>query len=1068
MDISNPDNWVDDLNPETRRYVKYLAFDEDIPDSTVYTNAAFEKAAADRGFADGGSIHIKPSHRGRLTELKARTGKSEAELYNDGNPAHRKMVVFARNARKWKHGDGGLLKNYFEDGGPERQNWFTRATMNAMLNGDPAVATAAGWTRDAEGNVVQTEQDNPGVQQLRNNLAILAGTSYAAPLMSAAPVAVNWLSNPANQILAGKFTVPMLGAGAFDEAVRKYTPYSSWGDAVVSGTGLGEVMDYALLPDSQKEFVRSGAEFTNPAFFAPYERVAKGISGLYDRGMEYIRNIRRPGLELPYEPRDAFAVDLNSGAKDKYTIEVPAEVEIEPRPMTERPSMIEPLPVAEHPVEVEPVPVSEPLSTVSFSPELTSSDFLNDRARTLLQGIDDANNRTAEILAQTRQRMARAQRRPISELSDAELSGERLNSIVLSEPSYSAAEIDAEIARREAAARNIDFSSIPIDELREMRRAMHWNDPRYRPATDNLRNRIRAEYGIGNSLDTSGMTEEQLANLIDSRDLYDINLGIDANSSDFINAFTLREQASRELRSRVQHMDIPSSFSSLDDAARMYSIIKKAGYQYSGKANDVLKAVAPDLKRAIVMGDDIPQVFQGKIDGMIEQMIDSNKINPGDRWFEDWLGRKAESFRTASSYDLKNSVNNLTGSASDASADAVDKLIRSKALKTEVVKPDGTKEYADRSLGELLDMVRNPESLPDAQREEVERIVKSAYRKPGGIDKNATRSKQIRNGLLEDEIRRRLPESIRDRFSLETIGNPDAEGYPEIARAVRDDLGFKTLPGDIEHLYWFQVKNAREAGASEFDAKTRVALQSEMLQRGMPRQTAIAESNRSPQSLLNSYKGAVRSPGGYGTEPGQTSIVELSSNLERGNALQTRRVKFDSDGKMTIGEKTEGAAENFFTRDEMQEFIDAYNASGEDIKAALESDPKFVKLTDKLIRLSRAMNNADSQPISAAVKNINRRFNEKLSEPTLSIFARTSDTPSFWSYKNMADVEQLWKRFVSDLSPSGLSGDIQGYATYLERVPTITLKHRYGGMISRYGSDNIRHAIQNVRARQKK
>lgn len=56
-----------------------------------------------RTLATGGRIHIKPSHRGRLTELKARTGKSEAELYNDGNPAHKKMVVFARNARKWKH-----------------------------------------------------------------------------------------------------------------------------------------------------------------------------------------------------------------------------------------------------------------------------------------------------------------------------------------------------------------------------------------------------------------------------------------------------------------------------------------------------------------------------------------------------------------------------------------------------------------------------------------------------------------------------------------------------------------------------------------------------------------------------------------------------------------------------------------------------------------------------------------------------------------------------------------------------------------------------------------------------
>lgn len=55
-------------------------------------------------YKDGKSpIHIKPQNRGKLTRLKKRTGKSESELYNDGNPAHKKMVVFARNARKWKH-----------------------------------------------------------------------------------------------------------------------------------------------------------------------------------------------------------------------------------------------------------------------------------------------------------------------------------------------------------------------------------------------------------------------------------------------------------------------------------------------------------------------------------------------------------------------------------------------------------------------------------------------------------------------------------------------------------------------------------------------------------------------------------------------------------------------------------------------------------------------------------------------------------------------------------------------------------------------------------------------------
>lgn len=48
-------------------------------------------------------IHIKPANRGKLTNLKKRTGKSEAELYKTGGPAVRKMITFARNARKWKH-----------------------------------------------------------------------------------------------------------------------------------------------------------------------------------------------------------------------------------------------------------------------------------------------------------------------------------------------------------------------------------------------------------------------------------------------------------------------------------------------------------------------------------------------------------------------------------------------------------------------------------------------------------------------------------------------------------------------------------------------------------------------------------------------------------------------------------------------------------------------------------------------------------------------------------------------------------------------------------------------------
>ena len=88
---------------------------------------------AERTFDNGGGIHIKPSHRGRLTELKERTGKTEAELYNDGNPAHKKMVVFARNSRKW-HADGGLLHQY--DGDTEDTGYLSTRYNVVPLGGD--------------------------------------------------------------------------------------------------------------------------------------------------------------------------------------------------------------------------------------------------------------------------------------------------------------------------------------------------------------------------------------------------------------------------------------------------------------------------------------------------------------------------------------------------------------------------------------------------------------------------------------------------------------------------------------------------------------------------------------------------------------------------------------------------------------------------------------------------------------------------------------------------------------------------------------------------------------------
>ena len=79
-------------------------------------------------FKKGGKIHIKPSHRGKFTALLKRTGKSASWFKAHGTPAQKKMAVFALNARKWKHGDGGFLEEYDPDFvGPVLpvENYFT-------------------------------------------------------------------------------------------------------------------------------------------------------------------------------------------------------------------------------------------------------------------------------------------------------------------------------------------------------------------------------------------------------------------------------------------------------------------------------------------------------------------------------------------------------------------------------------------------------------------------------------------------------------------------------------------------------------------------------------------------------------------------------------------------------------------------------------------------------------------------------------------------------------------------------------------------------------------------------
>lgn len=73
------------------------------------TPSTFFGGGSDNTFASGGKIHINPKNKGKFNATKKRTGKTTEELTHSKNPLTRKRAIFAQNAKKWKHPDGGPL-----------------------------------------------------------------------------------------------------------------------------------------------------------------------------------------------------------------------------------------------------------------------------------------------------------------------------------------------------------------------------------------------------------------------------------------------------------------------------------------------------------------------------------------------------------------------------------------------------------------------------------------------------------------------------------------------------------------------------------------------------------------------------------------------------------------------------------------------------------------------------------------------------------------------------------------------------------------------------------------------
>lgn len=60
--------------------------------------------------------------------------------------------------------------------------WFANASLGAAMAESPSVMTASGWRQNENGEYIQDQTNNEGVQELRNNLSVISGLSPTHPI----------------------------------------------------------------------------------------------------------------------------------------------------------------------------------------------------------------------------------------------------------------------------------------------------------------------------------------------------------------------------------------------------------------------------------------------------------------------------------------------------------------------------------------------------------------------------------------------------------------------------------------------------------------------------------------------------------------------------------------------------------------------------------------------------------------------------------------------------------------------------------------------------------------------
>lgn len=188
-------------------------------------------------FKNGGkmSIHIKPKNRGKFNATKKRTGKTTEELTHSKNPLTRKRAIFAQNAKKWKHANGGELlgldyyTNQLDGGGLLNSPMVSRSIINPNLT-----------AQSPEPVMTLTQQKvNPIIPKQGINLSgidPLSTVSDVATLFSSPDITSQGENQQANVDEENNFDPTYIDVS---QVKKDFNTKQAIGSSVGAGAGLG-------------------------------------------------------------------------------------------------------------------------------------------------------------------------------------------------------------------------------------------------------------------------------------------------------------------------------------------------------------------------------------------------------------------------------------------------------------------------------------------------------------------------------------------------------------------------------------------------------------------------------------------------------------------------------------------------------------------------------------------------------------------------------------------------------------------------------------------------------------